>query len=136
MTPYALLFTLSAIGLSITEYLIRHRRAASLPVCPIGEDCSVVLTSKYSKTLGVQNDVLGLLFYLFALFMTAFMVLELPYQTLISLGFKSALGVASLTSLYFTYLQWRVIKAWCFWCLGSAFTILAMDIIILYTLIK
>lgn len=49
MTAFALLFTLSAIGISETVYLIRKRIASERPVCLIGEDCTLVLASKYNK---------------------------------------------------------------------------------------
>ena len=41
------------------------------------------------------------------------------------------LAGATAMSAIFTYLQWKVIKAWCFWCLMSAATVGIMDIIIL-----
>ncbi|MEK7081962.1 MAG: vitamin K epoxide reductase family protein [Patescibacteria group bacterium] len=49
MTALALLFTLSAVGISETVYLIRKRLAAEKPICPIGENCALVLTSRWSK---------------------------------------------------------------------------------------
>src|SRR3989344_5587083 len=87
MTSLALLFTLSALGISETVYLIKKRILLQKPVCPIGENCLAVLTSKYNKVLIVCGTML---------------------------------------SVFFTYLQFRIIKAWCFWCLMSATTIWLM----------
>jgi len=131
MTAFALLFTLSAIGISETVYLIRKRIAAEKPICPIGENCALVLTSKYNKIFFVPNDVLGLLFYIMASFVSGFLVIGIEPLSLWDVIFKFSVAVGALLSLFFTFLQWRVIRAWCFWCLMSAFTIWLMGIIIL-----
>jgi len=133
MTSFALLFTLSAIGISETVYLIRKRIAAEKPVCPIGEGCMTVLSSKYNHLFIIPNDVLGLLFYIAASFISAFLVIGVPPLAFWSLIIKWSIAFGALLSLFFTYLQWRVIHAWCFWCLMSAFTIWLMGIIILAT---
>ncbi|MFA4818394.1 MAG: vitamin K epoxide reductase family protein [Patescibacteria group bacterium] len=131
MTAYALLFTLAAIGISETVYLIRQRLLAEEPICPIGDSCAMVLASQYSKTFFIPNDVLGLLFYIMASFISAFLVIGIGPIVVWDFIFKLAVAVGALLSLFFTYLQWRIIRAWCFWCLMSAFTIWLMGIIIL-----
>jgi uncharacterized membrane protein len=131
MTSFALLFTLAAIGISETVYLIRKRMLSEKPVCPIGEGCVTVLESKYSRIFVIPNDVLGLLFYIAASFLSAFLVIGFGPLALWSFIIKFSITLGSLLSLFFTYLQWRVIRAWCFWCLMSAFTIWLMGIIIL-----
>jgi len=131
MTSYALLFALSAIGISETVYLVRKRIAAEKPVCPIGEDCTLVLTSKYNKLFIIPNDVLGLLFYIAASFIASFLVIGIEPLAFWNFVFRISVAAAALISLFFTYLQWRVIRAWCFWCLMSAFTIWLMEGIIL-----
>lgn len=131
MTAFALLFTLSAIGISETVYLIRKRITSEQPICPIGGGCATVLTSKYSRLFIVPNDILGLLTYVMISFLAAFLVIGVGPMNLWSLALASLVGMATLMSIFLTYLQWRVIKAWCFWCLMSAFTIWLMGIIIL-----
>lgn len=133
MTSFALLFTLSSIGISETVYLIRKRIASEKPVCPVGEGCEVVLTSKYSKFFLVPNDVLGLISYITVATLSAFLVIGIGPMLLWALVVKILVLLASIMSFIFTYLQWRVIHAWCFWCLMSAFTIWLMGIIILLT---
>ena len=64
MTAFALLFTLSAIGISEVTYLIRKRIAEEKPVCILGKSCSIVLRSKYRKLFIIPNDILGLLLYI------------------------------------------------------------------------
>ncbi len=131
MTSLALLFTLSAIGISETIYLIRARIAAEKPVCPIGEDCSVVLDSKYRKIFILPNDVLGFLAYVAIGILSAFLVIGVAPVPLWRFLQYLLVAVAAMLSFFFTFLQWRVIRAWCFWCLMSALTIWIMGIIIL-----
>ncbi|KKU81141.1 MAG: hypothetical protein UY09_C0045G0001, partial [Parcubacteria group bacterium GW2011_GWA2_47_8] len=131
MTSFALLFTLSAIGVSETVYLIRKRIASEKPICPIGGGCVTVLTSKYSKVFLIPNDVLGLLSYIIISFIAAFLVIGVEPMFVWISALKILVAVASLMSIFLTYLQWRVIHAWCFWCLMSAFTIWLMGIIII-----
>ncbi|MBI4992651.1 MAG: hypothetical protein HZC26_00740 [Candidatus Magasanikbacteria bacterium] len=131
MTAYVLLFTLAVIGVSETVYLIRKRMAAEKPVCLIGGNCGLVLESKYHKLFGVHNDILGLLFFVATLFISGFLVIGVGPAVFWSLLLKLSIAIGSLLSLVFTYLQWKVIKAWCFWCLMSAFTIWLMGVVLL-----
>ena len=130
---FILLFILSIIGIGETVYLIRKRIASEKPICPLGGGCATVLSSKYNKIFIIPNDVLGLLIYVVIAFIAAFLVIEVPPMPLWSIIIKILVSIASLVSFIFTYLQWRVIHAWCFWCLISAFTIWLMGIIILFS---
>lgn len=134
MTAYAILFTMAAIGISETVYLIRSRKANEKPICPIGGGCSTVLESKYNTIFGVHNDILGLLFYIGATVLTSLIVVEVgqgEFHELIDTILTVMIFGAAGMSLIFTYLQARVIKAWCFWCLMSALTVLIMLITVL-----
>lgn len=131
MTSFALLFTLSSIGISEAVYLVRKRIASEKPICPIGGGCEEVLTSKYNKIIFIHNDVLGLLAYIAISVISAFLVIGVAPLSFWGLLIKMLIGIASIMSFIFTYLQWKVIRAWCFWCLMSAFTIWLMGIIIL-----
>jgi uncharacterized membrane protein len=131
MTTYTLLFALAAIGISETVYLVRKRAASEKPVCLIGRSCSLVLESKYNKLFGVHNDVLGLLFYVMALLISGFLVIGIGPATFWSLILKLSVAIGSLLSLFFAYLQWKVIRVWCFWCLMSAGTIWLMGVVVL-----
>lgn len=132
MTSDALLFTLSALGISETVYLIKTRFLSQKPVCVVGEDCLKVLESKYSKIFIIPNDVLGLLFYIASSFIAAFLVIEIaPLQFWVQ-AITILVALGSVISVFFVYLQFKVIKAWCFWCLMSAGTIWLMGIILLF----
>ena len=133
LTAHATLFTLSAIGISETVYLIEKRKKLEQPVCPIGKDCSKVLESKYNHLFGLHNDVVGLVFYIATALLTALLVIGWlqNLQTYFDLTLRLMVVAAAGTSFFFTYLQWRVIRAWCFWCVMSAITVLGMFVIVL-----
>lgn len=133
MTFHALLFTLAAIGISETVYLIRKRMAQEKPVCILGEDCQRVLESKYNKISGIHNEVLGLAFYIAISFLTAFLVIGIEPMILWDMSVKILIALGVVMSIILIYLQWRVIKAWCFWCVLSALTVFVMGIIVLTT---
>ena len=132
MTPHALLFTLAAIGISETAYLIRKRTVHERPVCPIGTGCEAVLGSKYNSIFGIiHNDILGLAFYIALSFLTAFLVIGIGPAALWVILIKTLIFIGVVMSSLLIFFQWRVIKAWCFWCLMAAFTVFTMGIIIL-----
>ena len=130
MTSIALLFTLAAIGIAETAYLIRKRIEAEKPICPIGGGCAQVLNSQYNRIFGIHNDVLGMLFYCAVAVWTGLLVVGAEPLFAWNLLIAVAIGGALVMSAYFVYLQWRVIHAWCFWCLMSASTILLMATIL------
>lgn len=130
--PHVLLFALAAVGISESIYLIRARRAGSGPVCPVGTGCQTVLTSRYNRLLlGLHNDTLGLVMYCVLTVLTALLVLLPRPPEWIPLVIMLMLAGATMVSVVLVYLQWRVIRAWCFWCLMSAATIVLMDIVVL-----
>jgi len=135
MTSFALLFTLSAVGIAEMVYLIRTRVAAEQPICPIGGGCQIVLTSKWSKIFVIPNDILGLLNYIGIAFLSAFLVIDIGPTNLWFLFLEIIIAATSLLSLFFVYLQWKIIKAWCFWCVMSACTFWLMGVIILVSAI-
>jgi uncharacterized membrane protein len=130
MTSYALIFTLAAIGVSETVYLIRKRVAEEQPACPIGGGCHAVLESKYGSLFIVPNDALGLMAYVLMAVMAALLVIGAEPIASWDMILRLLVGAASLMSLFLVWLQWRVIKAWCFWCVMSACTIWLMQLII------
>jgi uncharacterized membrane protein len=134
MTEFAILFTMAAIGVSETAYLVRQRIIAERPVCPMGGGCVTVLSSGYNRIFGVHNDLLGMVFYIAMCAVTAFLVIGVGPSLILTLSAALMLTGATIMSAYFFLLQWRVIKAWCFWCLMSAVTIVVMDAVILFSL--
>ena len=131
MTPHALIFTLAAIGISVTAYLIRKKVAQERPACIIGQECHQVLESTYNKTLGIPNEILGLVFYVVITLITAFLVIGIGPATWWDILAKIIIFSGAILSTWFIYVQWRIIKVWCFWCVMSATIVYIMAIIIL-----
>ena len=131
MTPHVLIFILAAIGISETVYLIRKRIAGERPICVIGKECHKVLESGYNKIFGIPNDISGLIFYFVVSLLTALLLIGV--EPLVWWGKATEIIILGgvLISLYFIYVQWRIIKVWCFRCLMSAFIIFLMGIIVL-----
>ena len=134
MTLQALVFTLAAIGISETAYLIQSRRESSAPVCYIGHSCNDVLESRYNKLFAVRNDVLGLAFYAAVAALAALVVVgvEPAHWWLKAQQFLALAG--SAVSLALTFVQWRILRQWRFWCIMSAITVLLMALIIIIML--
>lgn len=91
--------------------------------------CFKVQYSKYSSTFGIPNPYLGLTM-LVAIFVFTILYIQslVPFEiifAIISAGF--------IFSLYFTYIQAFVIKAFCTWCVLSA---LIFTILFIVSLIK
>src|SRR3990167_4384000 len=103
MTSLALLFTLSALGISETVYLFKKRLLLQKPICPIGENCLAVLESKYNKIFIIPNDLLGILFYVACSFVNAFLVIGIGPLSLWRIIINILIISGSLLSIFFTY---------------------------------
>lgn len=126
MSLIAFLFTLAAIGVSETAYLVKTRKRHEHPVCFFGSSCAVALKSKYNHLLLVPNDALGLLFYLVTGSVLALLVIGAGPAPLLVTALRILLLGGSAMSVALTVIQWRVLRAWCSWCLLSALTIWIM----------
>lgn len=107
---------LSVIGIAITSYISIAHLLKKKVVCPINsENCNIVLGSKYSRTLGVKNEIIGLLYYI-AIIIALFVI----KSTSIILATKIASTLAMLYSLVLLGIQIRTIKNYCSWCILTA----------------
>jgi len=134
-----ILLILPVIGVLETIYLITKRRKGQKPICVGKDDCNLVLQSKYNKTFGVHNDVLGLAFYTFSLFVILSLFLPLfpiDFLVVIFLAYCLGLIIALIMSIRFIYLMAYKIKAWCQWCIGSAVTVCLMTVAMILLLMS
>jgi len=107
---------LSIMGIAITLYISLAHLLNKKVVCPLdGKSCNIVLESKYSKTLGIKNEFIGLIYYIAiitALFMAS--------SNAIILTAKIASGIAAAYSIILFGIQIKIIKSYCFWCISTA----------------
>lgn len=121
-------FIACMVGVFISLYMYikksRHQKLA----CPRDNPCDTVLHSRFGRTFGIPNEALGII-YFFSISLLLFLIIFTTVYTtafLYILFFFLVFG--ALFSLYFVGLQAFVIKSWCAWCLGIAFTNLVLII--------
>ncbi len=110
------MIVLALAGIINASYLAWKHYRKKLLVCPIG-GCSDVVESKWGGFLGVRNEVLGILFYsvvLIGAFLT-FFDFDVRWIMILGTGFGLAF------SIFLVFIQAKVIKKYCFYCLISAF---------------
>ena len=132
METYILvILALSVLGIFNTLYLSAHVFSKKPVKCywfP-SEWCAKVQYSKYSKTFGIPNPLAGLGMYLAILILTLVFIQGsvsfTPIYWLVVVGFAF--------SMYFTFIQAFVLRAFCTWCVVSAleFTLLFLAVIYL-----
>ena len=124
---------ISVAGILVSIY-IWHKKRTTVPfLCPLNSDCTKVLTSRWSSTFGIPNELLGIAGFL-GFGVGAALVLRgvafvwfVPVLLALKLAAVGALGF----TLFLLYLQLRVIREWCFWCLVTAACTISIDLIIL-----
>lgn len=122
---HKIILILALVGIATAIYLFIQRVKKRPPVCVIDSDCATVWESPYSKTFGVGNEVFGFVFYATSAAIELALFLGSTDLRLV-LGELVFLAGGFVMSCYFIYLQWRVIRAWCFWCTFSAVIVWAM----------
>lgn len=120
MQYHAFLIVLALLGLIDSAYIYIKTRTGSSLVCPINFHCEDIVTSKWSTTFGINNTILGILFYAGVLFGTLFGVANSQFSEIIFklIFYSSAFGLCF--SAYLTYIQIYKIKNFCLYCLISA----------------
>lgn len=110
---------LCTVGLGIASYLIYVKFTGGTIACSVSS-CGIVNSSEYANFIDVPVPVWGLAFYL----STLLVVLAREYRLFLLFGIGGA-----LFSGYLTYLEAYVIKAWCEWCILSAWISLGLLLI-------
>jgi vitamin-K-epoxide reductase (warfarin-sensitive) len=116
---------LAVLGVAVSSVSLYHHLAKSkTSFCDLGPsfNCDVVNRSQYSTLAGVPVALIGIAGYL------AILALATVYRTKAETPF--ILFMASVAGLAFalrlTYIEARVLYAWCTLCLGSLITISAI----------
>jgi uncharacterized membrane protein len=105
MKTKILILIFSLIGLSFSLYLYLNRPNSSF--CTFS-GCNAVLNSKFSKTLGVDNSLLGIFYFL--------LVGALTYLN--KEKFLKILSTAgAIFSFYLIFIMFFILKEICYYCL-------------------
>ncbi len=110
---------ISLIGFADAAYLTaKHYLGTPLP-CVITAGCETVTTSQYATMAGIPVALLGAIYYLAILILSAY-ALAINSKLIKLAAYLTPIGF--LASIYFIALQLFVIKALCIYCLVSAAT--------------
>ncbi|MEK6904601.1 MAG: vitamin K epoxide reductase family protein [Nanoarchaeota archaeon] len=132
MLKEVLLIILSAIGIWVSGYLVyAHYKKKSLD-CPLDHDCSVVTESRWNKIFLVRNDVLGLLFYIAVLIATIVVLINQTFSPVFFMYMTYIGGAVLLFSIFLVYIQFFVIKDYCFYCMISAAVNLLIFLVVVW----
>lgn len=115
----ASLIVLGLLGLINASYIFWKRNKEKHMDCPLNSDCMAVIESKWSRIFYIKNDTLGIIFYILVLALSVYLLFTesmLLRYSLITITF-----FAVLFSLFLLYIQARIIKNYCFYCLISSF---------------
>jgi uncharacterized membrane protein len=126
---------MSLLGLFVSAYLYLYKigRIGTL-ACGSGA-CEAVQTSVWSRFMGVEVSLIGLVGY--AVLLVAALVALRPDQVerrQPALVLAGLAGLGVLFTAYLTYLELFVIHAICRWCVGSAVIIVTVLVLVLLEL--
>ncbi len=124
LAPFYLI-SATLIGLGDVLYLSYYQYLNIIPSCAIG-GCEKVLSSVYSKFMGVPLSYLGIVYYGYMLCLVALLAYEpesrgLRLATLLYTGFGFVLSL-----VFIFYIQLTLIQALCIYCALSAVTTFAL----------
>lgn len=129
------IFILSIVGIGISAYLsftyITHS-----PIACFDIGCELVRKSRYAYPLGIPLPIIGLFGNLTIFLLSFFYTLENTSKRAIAklLFFISFMGFSVV--VFLTAAEIFDIKAYCIWCLGSAFTMTLIFILSYFLYVK
>jgi len=123
LSPFYLIAA-TFIGLGDTLFLSYYQHLGITPTCAIG-GCEIVLSSVYSKFLGVPLSYIGLVFYIYMLALVVLLAID-PQSKGLRFGVLVYATIGLLFSIGFELTQIFVIHAICMYCAISAATTLIL----------
>ncbi len=123
LAPFYLIAA-TLIGLGDALFLSYYQHLGITPGCAIG-GCEIVLSSVYSKFMGVPLSYIGLVFYIYMLAMAVFLAYD-PFGKGMRLATLVYASIGLLFSIGFELTQIFVIHAICMYCAISAITTLVL----------
>lgn len=119
---------LAIIGVVISSFSLYHHFSRSkTSFCDIGEsfNCDLVNRSPYSAVAGIPVALIGIVGYLLILALATVYREKAETPVMLLIASLAGLGFA----LYLTYVEARILYAWCLLCLSSLTTILAIAVV-------
>ncbi len=115
------------LGIACSLYIFLKKIRHDKLICPREHPCDSVLHSRFSKTFGIPNEILGIFYFL-----SVGTILMIPCSGMVTswllyiLFFMLIIGL--LFSIYLVMAQILIIRSWCFWCAGIALSNLILFI--------
>ncbi len=128
------LMLFSAIGFGVSSYVWnRVKRKHKKLVCLQDENCNLVVTSPYAKIFGIDNSILGMLYYatIFIIGLSYFFFPELLSLNYVVYGLVAITGGSVLFTIYLTSIEIFVLKKICEYCTISGVMSVAIFVSIL-----
>ncbi|HZP18095.1 MAG TPA: vitamin K epoxide reductase family protein [Terriglobales bacterium] len=116
---------LAIAGVAVSAVSLYHHHGTSkTSYCDIGEsfNCDLVNRSAYSTVAGVPVALVGIVGYLLILSLATVYREKAETRLLLLLASSGGLGFAA----YLTYIEARILRAWCILCLSSLALIAAI----------
>ena len=127
-----LMLVFAAIGIGDAFYDSYSIYTGQMLWCPPPIDgCNTVANSSYARIFGIPLGNLGVVFYLYMFALAALLLVD-PFSRGLRLGalIYTALGVVG--SIYFMYVQFAYIHAFCIYCLVSAVLTLLLVVVAIW----
>jgi uncharacterized membrane protein len=123
---------LAALGLADAGYLAVTHLQGELPACGGYAGCAQVNNSPYAEIFGVPVALLGAALYL-ALLAVSLWRLKGPmgHRPMATLAIYGMVLSSTVVMSYLTALEFFVLHAFCYWCLGlAAITLLLLALVV------
>lgn len=111
---YIIIAVLSFLGFVVSLFIYSKTNK----FCRKGENCDLVIGSKYGKIFGIDLSIYGVIYYLINLFLTIIIYFSLfsSYINIVPLVLILTIVLGFIFSLYLLYIQLFVIKKICKKC--------------------
>lgn len=113
------LFIIALLGLLVSSYLAVEYVSNGPILCVQGGGCDAVRASSYAHMLGLPTPLYGVAFYIL-LEIGAILLVPGRHLKYLRWGLTALTGAGLAMSLWLTYIEAFILKAWCTWCLASA----------------
>lgn len=130
-----LLIVFSILGFLVSFHVYNqvHRKKKKL-VCLKGESCNAVIMSKYGKTLGIDNSVLGMVFYsiIFLIGIQPLIFPQMFNMNYLHLFELIVSGGGFFFTIYLTFVELFILKEICEYCTASGILSVLIFLVILF----